>query len=98
MPSKHITVCAHRGASRTFPENTITAFAEAVRLGCDQVEFDVRMTKDGECVILHDSSVNRTTDGIGLIWELTLKEVKALSNKRTIPNQVRMSIQIKRNG
>ena len=87
MPGQHITVCAHRGASGTHPENTLSAFAEAVRLGCDMIEFDVRMTKDGECVILHDATVDRTTRGTGNIWDLTLEDVKALGIVRTIPNQ-----------
>ena len=58
-----IFACAHRGASCDFPENTIPAFAEAVRLGCGMVEFDVRATADGVPVILHDPTVDRTTDG-----------------------------------
>lgn len=73
-----ITVCAHRGASGTFPENTLRAFREAIALSCGMVEFDVRMTSDGECVILHDPTVDRTTAGTGPVWELTLAQVKRL--------------------
>lgn len=73
-----IVVCAHRGASGTFPENTLAAFREAVDLGSDMIEFDVRMTADGECVLLHDPTVDRTTAGTGNVWELTLEEVKRL--------------------
>jgi len=74
-----IFACAHRGASCDFPENTIPAFAEAVRLGCGMVEFDVRATADGVPVILHDPTVDRTTDGAGPIWELDFVQVEALA-------------------
>ena len=71
-------VCAHRGASGTHPENTVPAFEEAASLGCGMVEFDVRATRDGALVLLHDPSVDRTTDGNGNIWELDLAQVRAL--------------------
>jgi len=71
-------ICAHRGANETHPENTISAFKEAVRLGAHMVEFDVQITKDKYLVIMHDKSVDRTTDGKGLISELTLAEIKEL--------------------
>ena len=71
-------ICAHRGANETHPENTLSAFKEAVRLGAQMVEFDVRITKDKKLVIIHDKSVDRTTDGKGLISELTLVEIKEL--------------------
>ncbi len=77
-PSTTFQVCAHRGASGTHPENTVAAFAEAARLGVERVEFDVRRTRDGQLVICHDPKVDRTTDGSGAIWELTLAELKAL--------------------
>ena len=71
-------ICAHRGAIVNHPENTIAAFKEAVRLGAHMIEFDVRMTKDGQLVIMHDKSVDRTTNGSGLVSELTLSEIKKL--------------------
>lgn len=71
-------ICAHRGAMNTHPENTISAFKEAIRLGAHMIEFDVRMTKDGQLVIIHDKSVDRTTNGSGLVNELTLKKLKKL--------------------
>ena len=76
MPERGI--CAHRGAMDSHPENTIAAFKEAVRLGAHMIEFDVRMTKDGHLVVLHDETVDRTTNGKGEISELTLEEVKRL--------------------
>ena len=71
-------ICAHRGAMDTHPENTIAAFREAVRLGAHMIELDVRMTKDGHLVILHDETVDRTTNGKGQISALTIDEVKHL--------------------
>jgi len=76
MPSRGIS--AHRGASATHPENTLAAFREAVRLGAHQIEFDVRMTKDGHLVLMHDAAVKRTTNGSGLVSRLTLAEIRAL--------------------
>ncbi|RLD80561.1 MAG: glycerophosphodiester phosphodiesterase [Bacteroidetes bacterium] len=76
MPEKGI--CAHRGANQTHPENTIAAFEEAVRLGAHMIEFDVRMTKDKKLVIMHDKSVDRTTNGTGLVSELTLEDIEKL--------------------
>ena len=76
LPKKGI--CAHRGAMESHPENTLAAFKEAIRLGAHMIEFDVQMTKDSHLVIMHDASVDRTTNGSGLVSELTLKEMKAL--------------------
>ena len=71
-------ICAHRGAHETHPENTIAAFKEAVRLGAQMIEFDVRMTKDNKMVVIHDDSVERTTNGNGLVEELTWSKIKRL--------------------
>ncbi|HQK95867.1 MAG TPA: glycerophosphodiester phosphodiesterase family protein [Armatimonadota bacterium] len=71
-------VCAHRGASSSHPENTVAAFAAAAALGVERVEFDVRRTVDGALVIMHDPTVDRTTDGSGAVWELTLSQIRAL--------------------
>lgn len=69
---------AHRGASNYAPENTVEAFKKAVKLKVDIVEFDVHRTKDGKLVVMHDHNVKRTTDGSGLIRNLSLKELKKL--------------------
>lgn len=74
----NIWVAAHRGWSERYPENTIEAFKAAIELGVDQLETDVRMSKDGELVIMHDPSVDRTTNGSGDVAQLTLDELKAL--------------------
>lgn len=69
---------AHRGASAYRPENTMEAFTEAVTLGADMIEMDVRQTVDGHLILLHDDTVDRTTNGTGPVAELTLEQVKAL--------------------
>jgi glycerophosphoryl diester phosphodiesterase len=71
-------VVAHRGASVEQPENTIAAFEAAIDAGADAVEFDVRMTADGYAVVMHDPDVSRTTNGTGLVSEMTLVEIRKL--------------------
>ena len=78
-PNRPVEISCHRGANRYAPENTLPAFAKAVRLGVNYVEFDVRPTKDGTYFLLHDSRLNRTTDGAGPIDEATTAEVRKLS-------------------
>ncbi|QQS37456.1 MAG: glycerophosphodiester phosphodiesterase [Ignavibacteriales bacterium] len=71
-------VIAHLGAAGYAPENTITAFKMAIESGADAIEIDLRQTKDGVLVVLHDESVDRTTDGKGEVDELTYKELMKL--------------------
>ena len=71
-------VTGHRGAMGSEPENTLRSFRRAVREGCDEVELDLRVTADGRLVVLHDATVDRTTDGTGAVAELTFDEVRAL--------------------
>lgn len=71
-------VIAHRGDSAHFPENTIPSFDRALELGVDAIEFDLRVSRDGEIVIIHDPTVDRTTNGSGPVSSLTLAELKAL--------------------
>jgi glycerophosphoryl diester phosphodiesterase len=71
-------VCAHRGRSGVFPENTIAAFEAAIEVGADFMELDARRTADGEIVCVHDGTVDRTTDGMGEVAQMTLEEVSAL--------------------
>lgn len=75
MPFQSI---AHRGASSLAPENTLASFKKAIELGFDYIELDVRLSKDKQLVVIHDSNVLRTTDGEGLIEDLTVKEIKKL--------------------
>ncbi len=77
-PSKML-VATHRGQRFTAPENTLSSFQRAIDAGVDMIETDIRMTKDHELVIMHDPTVDRTTDGTGLIREMTLREFKALN-------------------
>jgi len=80
LPSRGL--CAHRGAMATHPENTLPAFREAVRLGVAMIELDVRMTADSHLVILHDETVDRTTDGTGRLSEMTFAVVRRLDAGR----------------
>ncbi|MDQ3700557.1 MAG: glycerophosphodiester phosphodiesterase [Chloroflexota bacterium] len=76
-PSR-LTVIGHRGAAGHAPENTVAAFDRGIALGADGVETDVRATRDGVLVLLHDATVDRTTDGSGAVADLTWAEVAAL--------------------
>ena len=71
-------ICAHRGENGVFPENTVIGLQEAVRLGARQVEFDVKRTKDGRLILMHDATVDRTTDGKGKVSDLTFAQIRAL--------------------
>lgn len=71
-------IWAHRGASGYRPENTMEAFELAVKQGADGIELDVHTSADGELIVIHDETVDRVTDGTGLVGEKTLKELKGL--------------------
>jgi len=71
-------IIAHRGGSSEAPENTLAAFRTAKENGANCVEFDVDFTKDGRPVVIHDSTVDRTTDGSGPVSEFTLEEIRKL--------------------
>jgi glycerophosphoryl diester phosphodiesterase len=71
-------VIAHRGASGHAPGNTLEAFRLAVEMGADILEMDLQLTADGRVVVIHDDTVDGTTDGSGAVSDLTLAEVKAL--------------------
>jgi glycerophosphoryl diester phosphodiesterase len=71
-------VVGHRGAAGLEPENTLRSIGRAIDIGVDAVEVDARRCKDGTLVIMHDPSVDRTTNGHGKVSALTLKELKAL--------------------
>jgi len=73
-----LIITAHRGASGWAPENTLAAFKKAIDMGSDYSELDVHLSKDGEVVLLHDSELDRTTDGEGGMWNYTLAELKKL--------------------
>lgn len=71
-------VIAHRGGRGLWPENTLQAFRNAAALGVDVLEMDLRMTADGEIVVLHDDTVDRTTDGKGAVAALTIAQLQRL--------------------
>lgn len=71
-------VIAHRGVSGTYPENTLSAFQAAIDLGAEMVELDVSISKDGIPVVVHDKTVDRTTDFEGDVQSFTLEELKKM--------------------
>ena len=73
-----IRVIAHRGFSGRAPENTLVAIRRAIETGADMVEIDVTMTADGHVILLHDETLDRTTDGLGVPTEMTLDEIQRL--------------------
>ncbi|MGG4561024.1 glycerophosphodiester phosphodiesterase, partial [Bacillus toyonensis] len=77
--SNHIKNIAHRGASAYAPEHTIAAYKLGQQLKGDYIEIDLQMTKDGHLLAMHDETVNRTTNGKGLVKEHTLEEMKQLN-------------------
>ena len=100
----------HRGARAYEPENTLRSFRRALEIGVDAVELDVRKTKDDLLVVIHDPDVKRTTNGYGLVSELTLEEIKQFSTERGekvptleealrfLDRKARVLIELKENG
>lgn len=76
-------VWAHRGASGYAPENTLEAFALAVKMGADGVELDVQLTKDGQLVVTHDENIQRVSTGNGFVKDYTLVELKKFHFNKT---------------
>src|SRR6185369_6538393 len=75
----HPFVVAHRGASAERPEHTLAAYELALQEGADGVECDVRLTRDGHLVCVHDRKVDRTSNGTGLVSEMTLSQLRELN-------------------
>ncbi len=75
---RHFIKIAHRGSSAYEPENTLHSFKRAIEMGANMIELDVRLSRDGHLVIMHDEEVDRTTNGHGLVGEKTLGELKKL--------------------
>ena len=76
--SEHVLVQAHRGYSEVYPENTLLAIDKALEVGADRIEVDLALTSDGHVVLMHDRTVERTTDGEGSVQFMTLEQVKEL--------------------
>ena len=72
-------IFGHRGYAAVYPENTMISFKEALKAGADGIELDVQLSKDKELVVIHDPTVDRTTDGTGSVRELTLDQLKQLN-------------------
>ena len=75
---------AHRCSSALYPENTLRAFIAAAELGADMREFDVRMTRDREVVVIHDATVNRTTDGRGLVAAISAQAHQVFGRRSAV--------------
>lgn len=75
---KNILVAGHRGIKTLYPENTMVSFKAAHDAGVDMIEMDLRLTKDGKLVVIHDTTLDRTTDGTGVVSDFTLSELKKL--------------------
>ncbi len=85
-------VWAHRGASGYAPENTLEAFELAVKQHADGIELDVQLTRDGIPVIIHDETIDRTSNGSGWVKDFTLAELRAFNYNRTKPEFARADI------
>jgi glycerophosphoryl diester phosphodiesterase len=75
---QYVSICAHRGACELAPQNTIPAFEKAIELGCDSIEIDVQAAADGEAVVIHNSTLDATTNGTGEVSSFTLEQIRAL--------------------
>ncbi len=78
-PGKAIALVAHRGGAGLAPENTLAAFRKGLELGADFLELDVHLTQDGIPVVIHDPTIDRTTDGRGRVGSLTLEQMQAFN-------------------
>lgn len=78
LQSERVFVIGHRGATGLAPENTLVGFATALQYDVDVLEMDVHLTKDGHVVVIHDDTVDRTTNGTGRVADLTLAEIQSL--------------------
>jgi glycerophosphoryl diester phosphodiesterase len=76
MPERGL--CAHRGGFESTPENTVPGFNEAIKYGAQMIEFDIQFSKDSALVIMHDGTVDRTTNGSGAVADMTLSEIRKL--------------------
>jgi glycerophosphoryl diester phosphodiesterase len=88
--SKVVMIAAHRGADNNVPENSVAAIKEAIQLKIDVVELDVRFTKDRKLVLMHNKTINGTTNGKGQVSDFTFEEIRAfrLMHKNTVTDEV----------
>ncbi|MEE3488676.1 MAG: glycerophosphodiester phosphodiesterase [Bulleidia sp.] len=78
-------VWGHRGASGYAPENTLIAYQKAADMGADGIELDIQLSKDGEIVVCHDETIDRTSSGKGWVKDLTLEELRSYNYNKTHP-------------
>ncbi len=71
-------IFAHRGYSGKYPENTLIAFKKAIEYGAQGIETDVQMSRDGELILIHDEKVDRTSDGVGYVFDMSYEELREL--------------------
>lgn len=95
-----VLLIAHRGTSAEYPENTLQAFDQAIAAGAGWLEFDVQMSRDGELVVIHDTTVDRTTNGTGSVADLTFAQLRSLDagNGQVIPTFAEVLIVALRGG
>lgn len=80
----NIKVSGHRGAKALYPENTMSSFEKAITLGVDGLEMDLNLTRDGKLAVIHDETIDRTTDGKGLVSDYTMAELKGFNAGRAL--------------
>lgn len=85
-------VWAHRGASGYAPENTMIAFEKAIEMGADGIELDVQLTKDGELVVIHDETIDRTGDGTGWVKDYTYAKLLKFNFNKKYPEYGRVTV------
>ena len=86
-----VRVVAHRGGALLGPpENTLSAIQRAIEVGADLIEIDIRQTKDGHLVLMHDTHVDRTTNGKGAVSELTLEQIRRLEIRNSSAEAIRV--------
>lgn len=90
--SSRVFIAAHRGDWRQFPENSVRAFESCIAMGIEIAELDVQRTKDGELVIMHDETVDRSTTGHGKVADLTLAEIRALRLRNGLSHRTPFSV------
>lgn len=73
---EHMEIIGHRGGASIGPENTLACYRKGIEAGADMIEIDIHLTKDGKIIICHDQSINRTTNGTGIIREMTFDKIR----------------------
>jgi len=86
MQERNTRILAHRGASAYAPENTMAAFELARQMGAGGIELDVQLTKDGKIVVIHDLTIDRTSNGKGVVSEMTLEELRQYDYSKALEN------------